>query len=284
MFLQEKCLRSGQLFTDPKFDYNLESLGEKIDWARPQDICSEPKLVVEGTDQFDVIQVNQQMLMMINIGVQGRLGDCWLLAAMSSLAIQPELLSQVLVPGQSLSPSLGYSGAFLFRFWLYGAWLEVVVDDFLPCISGRLAFIHSDSDSEFWSPLLEKAYAKLHGSYTALRGGSTSEAMVDFTGGISETISLQGVSDPGGLFRMLEKAQTKRSLNCCSIQPDPERHEAQTGLGLIKGHAYSITKVARVNLESGVQEELVRVRNPWVGQTAITEWRKSYKHWENQFN
>ena len=57
-FLQEKCLRSGQLFTDPRFDYNLDSLGEKIDWARPQDICSQPRLVVEGTDQFDVIQVN----------------------------------------------------------------------------------------------------------------------------------------------------------------------------------------------------------------------------------
>ena len=51
-------MRSGQLFTDPKFDYNLDSLGEKIEWARPQEICSEPKLVVEGTDQFDVIQVN----------------------------------------------------------------------------------------------------------------------------------------------------------------------------------------------------------------------------------
>ena len=65
MFLQEKCTRSGQLFTDPKFDYNLESLGEKIDWARPQDICAEPKLVVEGTDQFDVIQVIIMMMMMM---------------------------------------------------------------------------------------------------------------------------------------------------------------------------------------------------------------------------
>ena len=51
-------MRSGQLFTDPRFDYNLDSLGEKIDWARPQDICPQPRLVVEGTDQFDVIQVH----------------------------------------------------------------------------------------------------------------------------------------------------------------------------------------------------------------------------------
>ena len=188
---------------------------------------------------------------------------------MSCLATQPHLLTQVVPPGQSLSPSHGYTGTFLFRFWLYGNWVEVVVDDLLPCIGGRLAFIHSDSDCEFWSPLLEKAYAKLHGSYPALRGGSTSEAMVDFTGGISETVSLKRPGEERELFRMLQTAQTRRSLNCCSIQPDPDLHEAQTPLGLIKGHAYSITKVARVRLVTGDQEELVRVRNPWVGTLSV---------------
>ena len=34
------------------------------------------------------------------------------------------------------------------RFWQYGRWVEVVVDDYLPTIDNNLAFIQSDSRLE----------------------------------------------------------------------------------------------------------------------------------------
>jgi len=69
-------------------------------------------------------------------------------------------MKRIIPEGQGFTSAEGYCGMFRFNFWVFGKWKEVVIDDLLPTFNGRLVFMHSPEKNEFWTALMEKAYAK----------------------------------------------------------------------------------------------------------------------------
>uniref|UniRef100_A0A8C1IJ46 Calpain 9 n=1 Tax=Cyprinus carpio TaxID=7962 RepID=A0A8C1IJ46_CYPCA len=245
--LRLECLQKGKLFEDPDFPAVGDSLffSQRVpvnfEWKRPGEICKDPKFITGGATRTDICQ--------------GQLGDCWLLAAIASLTLHEETLKRVVPHDQSFDR--GYAGIFHFQLWQHNKWLDVVVDDRLPCVRNNLVFVHSADNTEFWSALLEKAYAKLNGSYESLKGGSTMEAMEDFTGGVGEMYETKNA--PTNLFLILKKAVERGSMLGCSID--------------ITSSAESEVTTA------GAKVQLIRVRNPWGQVEWNGPWSDNSREW-----
>ncbi|XP_026525257.1 calpain-9 [Notechis scutatus] len=267
--LKLECQQKGTLFEDCDFLANDSSLfyNDKppipFVWKRPGEIVKDPQFILGGATRTDICQ--------------GDLGDCWLLAAIASLTLNEKVLARVIPQNQDFGPD--YAGIFHFQFWQYNEWLDIVIDDRLPTFKDRLVFLHSADLNEFWSALLEKAYAKLNGSYEALKGGSSIEAMEDFTGGVGETFEVKKA--PKNFYELLQRALKRGSLVGCSIDiTSAAESEARTPTGLIKGHAYSVTGIDEVNYQ-GQTVRLVRVRNPWGQVEWNGAWSDNSSEWDS---
>ncbi|XP_056115891.1 calpain-3b [Rhinichthys klamathensis goyatoka] len=252
--LKDKYVRKKVIFEDPLFpaqDSSLfysEKFPLKLEWKRPSEICSNPQFILGGANRTDICQ--------------GDLGDCWLLAAIACLTLNDIILKRVVPHDQSFTEN--YAGIFHFQFWRYGEWVDVIVDDRLPTYKNQLVFTRSGQKNEFWSALLEKAYAKLHGSYEALKGGNSLEAMEDFTGGVTELYEI--TEAPKELYNIMRKALKRGSLMGCAIDNlVPTAQRTKTASGLVRGHAYSVTGVEHGKRKDGkdLLIRLVRVRDPW---------------------
>ncbi|KAL0906783.1 hypothetical protein M5K25_025304 [Dendrobium thyrsiflorum] len=283
MAVKEALIARGDAnFTDQEFPPNDRSLyidpGNPpiklqvvSEWRRPTDIVKESSIgsspcLFSGTvNSSDVCQ--------------GRLGDCWFLSAVAVLT-DVSRISEVII-----TQDYNDEGIYTIRFCIQGEWVPVVVDDWIPCEApGKPAFATSKKRNELWVSILEKAYAKLHGSYEALEGGLVQDALVDLTGGAGEEIDMRSPQAQidlasGRLWSQLLYFKGEGFLLGAGSPSGSDVHVSSSGI--VQGHAYSVLQVREVD-----GHKLVQIRNPWANEVdwngpwsdSSPEWTDRMKH------
>eukprot|EP00435_Cladocopium_sp_Y103_P044397 s2270_g12.t1 len=160
---------------DPDFPHNNDSIGEKAAnncrysrWLRARALHSHPALFadVEPAD-----------------ACQGTVGNCWLVAAMAALAEFPSYIKNNIFVTKKVSKDGKY------KVKLFDGrsnrWEIIEIDDYLPCTpwggdQPDLLFGHMP-DGKMCMALLEKAFAKMYGSWSDLAGGFQSIAWFHMT-------------------------------------------------------------------------------------------------------
>ncbi|KAG3102646.1 hypothetical protein PC121_g1149 [Phytophthora cactorum] len=218
--------------------------------------------------------------------IQGNLGDCWFLSALSVVATRSDLLEQTFWRRDQHKSK----GLFVCKFMKNFVWHYVLIDDRLPVFgftdkkAGKPYFARCRNPNELWVSLLEKAYAKLHGSYEALIGGFVDCALNDLTGMCAEQVILkegfpgfgenpytpaklqQKHGDP--FWEKITLYKNSGTLMGCSIQPPVTSTkevavESSAGNGLYFKHAYALVDAAEIKTAKGDCVRLVKLRNPW---------------------
>ncbi|CAF0863688.1 unnamed protein product [Rotaria sp. Silwood1] len=117
---------------------------------------------------------------------QGALGNCWLVAALALISERPRLLEHIL-----LTKTVNNEGIYLVRICHNGLWKTIIVDDYFPCTKHNHLVFAQAKRRQLYVPLIEKACAKLFGSYAALKSGNMREGLQLLTGAPCDYIDLK---------------------------------------------------------------------------------------------
>jgi len=104
--------------------------------------------------------------------VQGQVGNCGFCSGLASVAAAaPEIVSEAFGPHSG--ECLRGCGAYSLRLFPRGRPRFLLLDDYLLCAGGgsnASPSLHSSRERDMWIRLLEKAFAKVQGSYASLDG------------------------------------------------------------------------------------------------------------------
>ena len=177
---------------------------------------------------------------------QGMVGDCYYLAALSSLAdTDPHIVEQMIT-------SLG-DGTYAVRFHRNGNEVYLRLDADLPVTYyGSLAYARINSDGELWVPIVEKAYAYFRysaNSYASISGGWMSTVYREITN--TSTLTRWTGGSTGYLYQLLSSSLASGHAVTAGSYSRPQTP-------IVGSHAYVVKSVETIGAD-----QFVTVYNPW---------------------
>mmetsp|Transcript_66122 Transcript_66122/g.134571 ORF Transcript_66122/g.134571 Transcript_66122/m.134571 type:complete len:689 (-) Transcript_66122:11-2077(-) len=185
--------------------------------------------------------------------IPGSLGGVELLGALAAVRMAGKEPRELIVWRE---PEAGVYGVRLFKD---GEWIYEILDDNLPLGAGgqpSCSIAVSQNEPQDWPALVEKAYAKVHGSYEAVAQGSEAEALEDVLGMGATSVEVVDFPIWGELWQHLQ-AKKRRGCLQLAVRRQERAGEALTS-GLISGYGYPLT---RLELVDG--EMICELQNPW---------------------
>ena len=264
---------TGEIFRDLEFPADLKSLTggnsrmaskwASVVWRTPDEFWGPGYAVFKGgIDPNDI--------------KQGALGDCYFLSTLSALAEIPDRISK-LFKNKEANPY----GVYAVNVCEMGEWREIVVDSLFPCKNKSAGPIFTrGNDQELWVLILEKAWAKIYGSYGKIEAGLTREVLHDLTGAPTEYFLTQD-DDPEKIWEAIAQGEIKNYAMTCGSGDLADGADLLTSCGLVGSHAYSLLAALTVKTDQGPRR-LVKLRNPWGEAEWKGDWSDDSSLWTPQ--
>ena len=227
--IEAQCAASGCKFKDEEFP-------PQNSWYRCDTLGRDIALFKNGAASEEVCQ--------------GGLGDCWMISALSILALESERIERLVVNTGNATHNVPANphGVYCVRICKNGFWQNVFIDDFLPTHrEGSLRYARCRDRQELWVPLIEKAFAKAHGSFEAIEGGFVHEALQDLTGpkAAGYTIRLKTGRSADELWEAAKEAYENGYM--LGLGSNSGKDTDFSDQGIVLGHAFSLLMVKQVD-------------------------------------
>jgi hypothetical protein len=300
-------------FTDRDFPPSAKSIGDwkgkseaeidaEIEWRRASEFFTS-KLTEEQRERGVRVKLFEDGIKPGDVA-QGKLGNCWLIAALACVSEHPAIIRKVF-----LTERASANGKYKVR--LFDArnrkWVVVTVDEHIPIVRKGQDHLFADpSGNELWAIILEKAFAKMVGSYAELRNGHPLWAFHAITG---DPVYVLTRRESDNSWRRKDVKFDDESMRTLSWWWSNERHmandaffllrtlshtdsligaacsnkgESKQSNGLVKGHAYSVLDARSFNDErkAGLRINLIQLRNPWGMHEWTGAWSDHAKEWD----